>query len=745
MAKKKRITLYCKEDFTDNEEIDSTVHVRDYYAYVLEKGEPPQDEQEEEEKEANNQDIGDFDYGAVNEVQYLDIVLLRGSSGLGFSIAGGTDNPHFDNDTSIYITKVIPGGAAEADGRLKVYDTIVAVDDQLMEDVAHQVCVDALKSAGSEVKLRVKRFPVKDYDASQLMNIVLHKEDKGLGFSIAGGVGNQHIINDNGIFVTKIIEGGAAFQDGRLEVGDRITKVNTLSLENVTHEEAVAILKETADVVSLVVVKPRPRKDGSGSRDKKQDKKIQEQTQTAPSSSPPESTEIAAALQSSSSADDNSQSRRITLNRRPSGLGFNIVGGDNAQGIYVSFISYGGPAEEDGRLQPGDKILQVNSADLSEANHDEAVEIIKKAKSPVNLAVVHDPEGFGRLKSNIATIRELMLNPTASASTLSLKAPTKKSLYVRALISYDKNNDSGLPSQGLSFNFGDILHITNASDDEWWQASLVNWNSSEEGRGIIPSKKRVERKEQSRLKSVKFRKSSGLDESSDRRVSLVSVKRNKSMSYIKRMPLFNRKNRSSETINAEEDDKLASHVILSYEPVIQKEITAGRPIVLLGPCKDRISDDLLVELSDRITTCVPHTTRPPRDGEIHGQDYYFVESRQEMEQDIQNHVFIEAGQLNEHLYGTSVTAVKDVCRKGKHCLLDVSGYAIKREQLKRMTADQARKAFERAQKTEQEFAEYFTTMVQGETLDDLLENVKAVINHESGPTIWVASKEKIEK
>ena len=48
----------------------------------------------------------------------------------------------------------------------------------------------------------------------------------GLGFSIAGGVGNQHIIDDNGIYVTKIIPGGAAEEDGNLEVGDRILTVS---------------------------------------------------------------------------------------------------------------------------------------------------------------------------------------------------------------------------------------------------------------------------------------------------------------------------------------------------------------------------------------------------------------------------------------------------------------------------------------------------------------------------------------
>lgn len=43
---------------------------------------------------------------------------LQGNSGLGFSIAGGIDNPHIPDDPGIFITKIIPGGAAAMDGRL---------------------------------------------------------------------------------------------------------------------------------------------------------------------------------------------------------------------------------------------------------------------------------------------------------------------------------------------------------------------------------------------------------------------------------------------------------------------------------------------------------------------------------------------------------------------------------------------------------------------------------------------------
>ena len=63
---------------------------------------------------------------------------------------------------------------------------------------------------------------------------------------------------------------------------------------------------------------------------------------------------------------------------------------------------------------------------------------------------------------------------------------------------------------------------------------------------------------------------------------------------------------------------------------------------------------------------------------MNGRDYYFVDSREQMERDIQNHLFIEAGQFQGNLYGTSVQSVREIADKGKHCILDVSGNAIKR-------------------------------------------------------------------
>lgn len=57
------------------------------------------------------------------------------------------------------------------------------------------------------------------------------------------------------------------------------------------------------------------------------------------------------------------------------------------------------------------------------------------------------------------------------------------------------------------------------------------------------------------------------------------------------------------------------------------------------------------------------TTRSKREYEVDAKDYHFVDSREKMERDIQNHLFIEAGQYNDNLYGTSVASVKEVAEK----------------------------------------------------------------------------------
>ncbi|XP_032708817.1 disks large homolog 2 isoform X4 [Lontra canadensis] len=764
--------------------------------------------------------------GTEIEYEFEEITLERGNSGLGFSIAGGTDNPHIGDDPGIFITKIIPGGAAAEDGRLRVNDCILRVNEVDVSEVSHSKAVEALKEAGSIVRLYVRRRrPILE----TVVEIKLFKGPKGLGFSIAGGVGNQHIPGDNSIYVTKIIDGGAAQKDGRLQVGDRLLMVNNYSLEEVTHEEAVAILKNTSDVVYLKVGKPttiymtdpygppdithsysppmenhllsgnngtleyktslppispgryspipkhmlveddytRPPEPVYSTVNKLCDKPasprhyspvecdksfllsapyphyhlglLPDSEMTSHSQHSTATRQPSVTLQRAISLEG--EPRKVVLHKGSTGLGFNIVGGEDGEGIFVSFILAGGPADLSGELQRGDQILSVNGIDLRGASHEQAAAALKGAGQTVTIIAQYQPEDYARFEAKIHDLREQMMNHSMSSGSGSLRTNQKRSLYVRAMFDYDKSKDSGLPSQGLSFKYGDILHVINASDDEWWQARRVTLEGDSEEMGVIPSKRRVERKERARLKTVKFNAKPGvIDSKGD-------------------IPGLGDDGYGTKTLRGQED------FILSYEPVTRQEINYTRPVIILGPMKDRINDDLISEFPDKFGSCVPHTTRPKRDYEVDGRDYHFVISREQMEKDIQEHKFIEAGQYNDNLYGTSVQSVRFVAERGKHCILDVSGNAIKRLQVaqlypiaifikpksleplmemnKRLTEEQAKKTYDRAIKLEQEFGEYFTAIVQGDTLEDIYNQCKLVIEEQSGPFIWIPSKEKL--
>ncbi|XP_077778222.1 disks large homolog 3 isoform X5 [Podarcis muralis] len=694
--------------------------------------------------------------GSDGMFKYEEIVLERGNSGLGFSIAGGIDNPHIPDDPGIFITKIIPGGAAAMDGRLGVNDCVLRVNEVDVSEVVHSKAVEALKEAGPVVRLLVRR---RQPPPETIMEVNLMKGPKGLGFSIAGGLGNQHIPGDNSIYITKIIEGGAAQKDGRLQIGDRLLAVNNTNLQDVRHEEAVAALKNTSDMVYLKVAKPGSSHlndmyappDYASTFSALADNHISHNPglgylggmESKPAyPAPPQ---VAPARYSPvprhmiGDEDFTREPRKITLHKGSTGLGFNIVGGEDGEGIFVSFILAGGPADLSGELRRGDRILSVNGVNLRNATHEQAAAALKRAGQTVTIVAQYRPEEYSRFESKIHDLREQMMNSSMSSGSGSLRTSEKRSLYVRALFDYDRTRDSCLPSQGLSFSYGDILHVINASDDEWWQARLVTPHGESEQIGVIPSKKRVEKKERARLKTVKFHARTGMIESN----RSIKTKRKKSFRLSRKFPFYKSKENmaqessvqdqsvTSNTSDSESSSKGQEDTILSYEPVTRQE----------------------------------NTTRPRRENEVDGQDYHFVASREQMEKDIQDSKFIEAGQFNDNLYGTSIQSVRAVAERGKHCILDVSGNAIKRlqqaqlypiaifikpksiealmEMNRRQTYEQANKVFDKAMKLEQEFGEYFTAIVQGDSLEEIYSKIKQIIEDQSGHYIWVPSPEKL--
>merc|ERR1711935_36362 len=268
------------------------------------------------------------------------------------------------------------------------------------------------------------------------------------------------------------------------------------------------------------------------------------------------------------------------------------------------------------------------------------------------------------------------------------------------------------------------MGVTNATDPEWWQGRLLITHPAadrpwEENFGIIPSKKRVERKERKRINQVKFYRGDReftIQEFKESNPPNVTVEtptkkenrkkaaKKQGLKGTRRFPFFkscddvsrvemngekdSNEIQESQSVTSERpsgglagagetektttDSANSDDWILSYEAITEQDINYMRPIVILGPKKDQIMEDLVQDYPARFGVCIPHTTRTPRTGEVDGAVgcYYFVD-RDEMEKQKEKGFFFEVGIHNNNLYGTSINSVIDVSKQGLHCVLDV--------------------------------------------------------------------------
>ncbi|XP_027146407.1 multiple PDZ domain protein-like [Larimichthys crocea] len=202
--------------------------------------------------------------------------ITRGvTDSLGVSIAGGKGSPL--GDTPIFIAMIQANGVAAKTHRLKVGDRIVNINGQSVDGLSHSEVVTLLKNSYGNISLQVVADTNISAIATQVeslsssssvsanmdthtaepegprpRSISLEKGSEGLGFSIVGGFGSPH--GDLPIYVKTVFSKGAAAVDGRLKRGDQILTVNGESLQGVTHEQAVGILKKQRGTVTLDIL-----------------------------------------------------------------------------------------------------------------------------------------------------------------------------------------------------------------------------------------------------------------------------------------------------------------------------------------------------------------------------------------------------------------------------------------------------------------------------------------------------------
>ncbi|XP_043465023.1 membrane-associated guanylate kinase, WW and PDZ domain-containing protein 1-like isoform X2 [Leptopilina heterotoma] len=196
--------------------------------------------------------------GQMNQQYPYDVTVNRmENEGFGFVIISSV------NKAGSTIGRIIEGSPAERCGRLNIGDHILAVNHVDITNVCHKDIVNLIKDSGYSVTLTIgyplddccgSTSPLKDEsaadgDGGQYHAVELTRGTRGFGFSIRGGREFQNMP----LFVLQIAENGPASVDNRLRVGDQIIEINSINTKNMTHTEAIEIIRNGGPSVRLLV------------------------------------------------------------------------------------------------------------------------------------------------------------------------------------------------------------------------------------------------------------------------------------------------------------------------------------------------------------------------------------------------------------------------------------------------------------------------------------------------------------
>ncbi|XP_023611595.1 MAGUK p55 subfamily member 5 isoform X6 [Myotis lucifugus] len=334
-----------------------------------------------------------------------------------------------------------------------------------------------------------------------------------------------------------------------------------------------------------------------------------------------------------------------------------------------------------------------------------------------------------------------------------IKPPPAKEtvIHVKAHFDYDPSDDPYVPCRelGLSFQKGDILHVISQEDPNWWQAYRDGDEDNQPLAGLVPGKSFQQQREA-------MKQTIEEDKEPEKSGKLWCAKKNK-------------KKRKKVLYNANKNDDYDNEEILTYEEMslYHQPANRKRPIILIGPqnCgQNELRQRLMNKEKDRFAAAVPHTTRNRRDHEVAGRDYHFV-SRQAFEADIAAGKFIEHGEFEKNLYGTSIDSVRQVINSGKICLLslrtqslrtlrnsDLKPYIIfiappSQERLRALLAkegknpkpEELREIIEKTREMEQNNGHYFDTAIVNSDLDKAYQELLRLINKLDTEPQWVPS------
>ncbi|XP_077858108.1 tyrosine-protein phosphatase non-receptor type 13 isoform X15 [Macaca mulatta] len=252
---------------------------------------------------------------------------------------------------------------------------------------------ESSSSVNTSNKMNFKTFSSSPPKPGDIFEVELAKNDNSLGISVTGGVNTS--VRHGGIYVKAVIPKGAAESDGRIHKGDRVLAVNGVSLEGATHKQAVETLRNTGQVVHLLLEK------GQSPTSKEHIPVTPQCTlsdQNAHGQGPEKVKKATQVKDYSFVTEENTF--EVKLFKNSSGLGFSFSREDNlipeqinASIVRVKKLFPGQPAAESGKIDVGDVILKVNGASLKGLSQQEVISALRGTAPEVFLLLCRPPPG----------------------------------------------------------------------------------------------------------------------------------------------------------------------------------------------------------------------------------------------------------------------------------------------------------------------------------------------------------------
>lgn len=298
----------------------------------------------------------------------------------------------------------------------------------------------------------------------------------------------------------------------------------------------------------------------------------------------------------------------------PLGVTFTVENGR----LMIARIMVGGVAQRHSNLRPGDIILSVNGRKTERP--EEVINEVQHSDNRIVFQVI----------------------PSAN------QGQVPKSLYMRALFTYDPSLDPLLPCKelGIPFVTGEVLEILNQDDPNWWQARKLT--ELDLPAGLIPSQELEERRRAFVLPEFDYAT----------KTSICGTKVTRKKKY--------------EMYQLKQCSEFEKADLVLYEEVCRLPPFERKSLILIGAQgvgRRTLKNRLIGYDQERFDSPLPHTSRPIKEDEIDGKQYHFVR-REIMEQEIRDTKYLEAGEFQGHLYGTKLDSIRNIIRNGRMAVLD---------------------------------------------------------------------------